>query len=148
MDPRYWVDLWTESFGWDLVQVRETTSMCEPALKAVNGSYVGSLALPSQQCFSLTNARDATQAAVLETTTFAEDAVTVRSSLAERGLMCEAALVGGGDGELEPVVRQCFALTEGADPGRWVELITDRFGYDEVLVRSSSMMCETALEDF
>jgi hypothetical protein len=142
MDPNEDVTLTTANFGEDDVTVRSATSMCAPAEKYVEGSYVGDLDLPSQQCFNLTGGIDPREGVTLATDNFGEDDVTVRRS----NLMCEEALVDADNGALpEPVQRQCFTLTGGNDPNREIEVRTELVGEDTVRVRASTLMCEASL---
>jgi hypothetical protein len=141
MDPNEDVTLTTANFGEGDVTVRSATSMCEPAEKYVEGSYVGDLALPSQQCFNLTGGMDPREGVTLATDNFGEDDVTVRRS----NLMCDEALVDADNGALpEPVQRQCFTLTGGHDPNREIDVRTELFGEDTVRVRASTLMCEAS----
>jgi hypothetical protein len=135
MDPNSGLTLGTENFGSDDVTVRASTMMCESASK--NGSAPAPHVL---QCFNVTGGNDPNENHTLDSIDQAEDEVRVRRS----NIMCETAAKDGETTTEDPMRLQCFTITGGIDTRDSTYLVTDNFGYDDIMIRAATMMCEGA----
>lgn len=104
---------------------------------------------PVYECFQLAQGQDPNTVVMLDTDNFGKDIVNVRTSR----LMCETALkyrkLVPGQEPLPPQlneVMQCFRLQKGQDPNDPAVLDTRNFGPDKVDIRTSNLMCETAIK--
>ncbi len=129
-------------------------SLCEPLGVAVDGDgnlYVADRAnhralvyleksprATYWQCFNLTDGDDPKRSLTLSTE-FGDDSVVVRRATR----LCETATKNGG-GIVTPEFYLCYTITGGMDPKANVTLETGNFGEDEVVVRASTTMCESA----
>jgi hypothetical protein len=136
-------------------------TLCVPSGVALDGS--GNLYVPDQvnervlvyegsltedddaqvwQCFGVSNGDDPRESMTLSTE-FGEDDVTVRRAVR----FCEVAATDGG-GPLETQASYlCYTLTGGLDPNADITVNTEDFGQDDLTLRSSTMMCESAEQD-
>jgi hypothetical protein len=162
-DPNWDVFMLTENFGEDEATVRAATTLCRPAVKQLcdgpyncYGSEFGILELPYFYCLNLTGGNDPNRRVELLTPNFGEDEVTVRRSTRICDLAFPAEFAEEIPSELAYILQffggQCFTLTGGQDPNRWINLgmtdladpIEGDLEWDTVRVRASTVMCEFA----
>src|SRR5688572_20919415 len=95
------------------------------------------------ECFNLSGGDDPNEQHTLTTANFGADVVTVRTAR----MLCEVADKDGLPHGFAPIYLQCFSLTGGIDPRANITLVTDNFGPDDMTVRTSTMMCESAMKN-
>jgi hypothetical protein len=137
------VRLTTRNFGGDLVQVRTLAFMCEGALKVRAGVGIGTPGGHVFACYRILRGDDPDDPFTLDTANFPVDRVDVRRS----DLMCESARKVRGTlvvGHVGGHVLQCFGLALGQSPNAEATLDTANFVPDDVVITTSTRMCEEA----
>jgi hypothetical protein len=97
------------------------------------------------QCFNVTGGNDENEPLELYTDNFYDDSFTVRRAVR----LCEIGTKDTGSGDpvgdtSVPAILLCYTITGGDDENTDVGLNTQNYGWDEVTVRSATMMCEPA----
>lgn len=145
------VELHTQNFGQDDVDVLRAVAMCEGAKKTPLENpdlAIGEPGVHILEAYQIGRGDDPQTVVTLTTQNFREDLVRVRKAM----VMMEEAMkeTRNADGTIERIgkptgrVWQCFKLDGGDDPQMRVSLETVNFPLDEVTVGAAIIMCEEA----